>query len=742
MWQGGSRWGALLAVCLGLVACGQGRDGGGVAEIEERPLTLAVGARAEGYAGATVVAGEAVRVEDGGVLLAVRPGEATVRTEATAGAVRWRVQVPEPDTLTLALEPAGDVLRVGERRTVRLWAVTGEVRHDVGPWARWSVAGAAGWDAATRTVQPTAEGEVTIQAEWLGRRPLELTVAVQPADPVVGYRLDAAWDAPWPAGITRTAVLRAVRESGGEAPLPDDFDGARLATRGPLSMAWQAPEVSLTPTGEGTGCLTLDGQDLACWSFAAPVPVALEAALVGPAAPAVGETLTLRAQRTDSLGERRDASGEVQWVFDPAFLAATGEAGVLRVLAAGATTVVARQGDLESAPLALELHPPRLRALRLSGAPAVILPGERVALTVIGDYTDGERPIADPAWEIEDESVLAVAADGLRALAAGVTRVWARKDGVRSDSLELRVAGTVALDPVELDLTAGETGVISAHVGPVDVSGRVLWQSEDPEVAAVDQGRVLALTPGTVAVTTDPPASQPAQVAVRPRPVLNGLGTHLLTAADFARDPNGKLVAALRLDGLAAGGLYTVRVDALPLGTQMILYPDPDDGRLCTNAGPAGPLGCSLRTNAGGALVVLLVVSDPSFDPSGRSLAVRDGGFEDEGDPVSPVSLTLGAPRVGTVTSGGISHYRIALDGAGRYRLTVDNVEGGPAPLGLGGQSGCSATLLTAGDVFTCDFQPDQTGPTRVDLVIGDGITPAPEGGTRYRLLIEPRGTP
>ncbi len=743
MWQGGSRLGALLVLCVGLVACGQGRDGGSTAALEERALTLPVGARAEGYDGATVVAGEAVQVESGGALLALRPGEALVRVEAADPPLRWRVQVPEPDAVTLALASPEAPLRVGERRAVHLWAVTGEARHDVGPWATWMVQGPADWDEATRTVQPDAEGEVTLQAQWLGES-WSLTVSVQPADPVVGYRLASSPNEPWPAGIPRQATLAAVRESGAEAPLPADFDPARLGTSGPLTLSWQAPAtVHLTPTDAGRGCLTLDGADLACWTFDPPVLQSIEVAVDGPAEPAVGETLTLRARGTDSLGAALDLTGTVAWRFDPAFLAATGENGVFRVLAAGTTTVGARQDGLESAPLALRLQPARLLALRLSGAPPAILPGEQVPLAVTGDYTDGEHPVLDPEWLVEDGNVLTVEAGGLRALAAGTTRVWARKDGVQSDPIELTVAGAVDLTPTELALTAGETGMIAARVGPVDVSERVGWASENDEVAEVDRGQVLALTPGTVAVTTTPPATQAAQVTVQPRPALSGLGIHLLAADDFARDRNGNRVAALRLDGLAPGALHTVRVDDLPAGSQMIVYPEPEDGTLCTNGGvPDGPLGCSQRTNAGGALVAILVVTDPGFDPAGRSLAVRSGGFEDEGAPDNPLPLQLGTPHLGTVTSLSLSYYRIALDGNARYRLIVDNVEAGPAPLVLAGQTGCSATSLQAGGVFTCEFQPDQTGPTEVELTVGDGVTPAPEGGTRYRLLIEPLNTP
>ncbi len=742
MWQGGSRLGALLILCVGLVACGQGRDGGGATDLEERALTLPVGARAEGYDGATVVAGEAVRVEAGGALLALQPGEALVRVESSNPPRRWRVQVPEPDAVELALASPESPLRVGERRAVHLWAVTGEARHDVGLWAAWTVQGPAVWDEATRTLQPSAEGEVTLQAQWLGES-RTLTLPVQPADPVVGYRLASSPNEPWPAGIPRQTVLRAVRESGAEAPLPADFDPARLGTSGPLTLTWQAPEtVRLTPSAEGRGCLTLDGTDLACWTFDPPVLQAIEVAVDGPAEPAVGETLTLRARGTDSLGAARDLTGTVTWRFDPAVLAATGENGAFRVLTPGSTTVSARQDGLESAPLTLRLQPARLRALRLSGAPAVILPGERVPLTVTGDYTDGERPVPDPAWEVEDTAVLAVETDGLRALAAGTTRVWASKDGIQSEPLELTVAGAVALAPTALSLTAGETGAITARVGPVDVSERVTWASEDDEVAEVDRGQVLALTPGTVAVTTTPAATQAAQVTVQPRPALSGLGTHPLTVSDFARDRYGKSIAALRLDGLAPGALYTVRVDDLPAGSQLIAYPEPEDGTVCTNGGPAGPLGCSLRTNAGGALVAILVVSDPGFDPAGRSLAVHSGGFEDEGAPESPLPLQLGVPHVGTVTSLSSSYYRIALDGNARYRLTVDNIEAGPAPLSLAGQTGCPATSLQAGSVFTCEFQPAQTGPTQVDLTVGDGFTPAPEGGARYRLLIEPLAAP
>ena len=62
-------------------------------------------------------------------------------------------------------------------------------------------------------------------------------------------------------------------------------------------------------------------------------------------------------------------------------------------------------------------------------------------------------------------------------------------------------AESISLDPEELSLTTGESALLSVSFNPAGASNQgVLWTSTDPEVAAVTDGRVEAVSEGTATV--------------------------------------------------------------------------------------------------------------------------------------------------------------------------------------------------------------------------------------------------
>jgi len=61
----------------------------------------------------------------------------------------------------------------------------------------------------------------------------------------------------------------------------------------------------------------------------------------------------------------------------------------------------------------------------------------------------------------------------------------------------------VSLNVDELELEVGDTERLTATIAPADASNKnVTWESDDPDLATVDQsGNVLAIAAGTAIVT-------------------------------------------------------------------------------------------------------------------------------------------------------------------------------------------------------------------------------------------------
>ncbi len=720
-----------------LTGCGGGADE--AAEAPSRTLQLPLGAEATLAAPVRLLSGEAVVPLGEGRARAVGPGVA--RLETADGVVE--IRVPEPDRLDLHLEPAVSTQPVGGRWRVTLTAVTGTAAHAVDDLVAWEVTGPAlRREAAWVVAQAPGEGEVRARwGEWTVARTLSVVAA---DDPVVGYRLEALdAEGAWPAGEVRRFRLWQRHESGQEVLHPLD-DGA-LQARGPLQ--WEALEaglIQLRPTGTEESCLYHGTQALACWTFQPAPLVRLQLQRLDDGSAAVGEELRLGLQGEDALGVLHDLTDVARWTVEGRLLAVLG-GGRFRVLAAGETVVRASAEGLE-ATLSLALQPPRLLELVVSPPVEVLFPGDELVLTVTGRYSDGQqRAVSAPSWFSDAPQVVAVTETGLQAQGPGEARVWARWQGVDSAAVVVRVAEGVVIEPERLDLTAGEQGQLEAlavyggESQPVPAGARVDWRSSEETVAQVAGGTVTAVTPGEVTIDTLPSAQRPAQVRVRPRWVLQGPGRYLLRRDDFVTLADGRRVAALGMSGLTAGGRYTVRLGQLPAGHVLEVTTDPQLEGSCTNVSLGEAVGCSLETGTQQALVAIVVLYDPGFDPEGVALDLRDGGFYNEGV-VQPVVVPVGALHEGSVAATGISRYQVEASGTGRFRLQVTLLEGGPAQLRLGNVDACASAILdTAG--IDCSFHlADPDLPLRIEF--DNTLQRAPEGGTRFQFSVLPDGAP
>lgn len=187
---------------------------------------------------------------------------------------------------------------------------------------------------------------------------------------------------------------------------------------------------------------------------------------------------------------------------DPA-VAVVDEQGIIYGAAAGETTVtVTCPAFGYSAQVAVNVTEP-LGGLYMESA-LDLQPGQTGSLNTMlpgGDLSSVQYTVDDPA-------VVSVSADGtVTALSEGIATITATAAG---SSLTARcevVVGTpvqgVQVSRPDAVLDAGQTMVLGARVWP-DNGAEVAWYSSDPTVAEVSaDGKVTALTPGTVQIVAE-----------------------------------------------------------------------------------------------------------------------------------------------------------------------------------------------------------------------------------------------
>lgn len=187
---------------------------------------------------------------------------------------------------------------------------------------------------------------------------------------------------------------------------------------------------------------------------------------------------------------------------DPA-VAVVDEQGIIYGAAAGETTVtVTCPAFGYSARVAVNVTEP-LGGLYMESA-LDLQPGQTGSLNTMlpgGDLSSVQYTVDDPA-------VVSVSADGtVTALSEGIATITATAAGSSLTALCEVVVGTpvqgVQVSRPEAVLDAGQTMVLGARVWP-DNGAEVAWHSSDPTVAEVSaDGKVTALTPGTVQIVAE-----------------------------------------------------------------------------------------------------------------------------------------------------------------------------------------------------------------------------------------------
>ncbi|MCQ4111573.1 Ig-like domain-containing protein, partial [Aeromonas sp. JL9] len=226
----------------------------------------------------------------------------------------------------------------------------------------------------------------------------------------------------------------------------------------------------------------------------------------------VREPLSAVARFSD--GTALDISGSVSWVSDDAAVARM-LGNVVEGVSAGTTSVVAkyRNGPVVSNVVAVTVSSAELTRVVASPASLTLPKGVTQAVTVEAQYTDGSTfdVTRFASWSSSDAAV-AQAIDGLvTGNSEGAAQLTARFGGMTSNAVVVTVTAAIISDirviPVSVTMGVGQTLQLSAMAifsdgSEIDVSGSVIWYSDDDNVAAVGSGGLLtALASGATYVS-------------------------------------------------------------------------------------------------------------------------------------------------------------------------------------------------------------------------------------------------
>lgn len=232
------------------------------------------------------------------------------------------------------------------------------------------------------------------------------------------------------------------------------------------------------------------------------------------------------------------------------------ENGVVYGLKTGETevSVVARGLGL-TAKVIISVVPVLPAAIRLQAEKNALAPGEEIQLT----YAIDPQDVTDPdklelEWSSSDETVCKVSGAKVLAVGAGTAEVIALIKGTAiKGSFTIKVAPlpveSVSLNLQQLIVPVGKGSRLVPRILPeLATDRRLLWSSDDPLIATVIDGAVLAMKEGTTTIrvsTVDGGKKASCQVTVSPAQVER----ILLSVTNLS---------------LAAGQAYTVEAIVLP----------------------------------------------------------------------------------------------------------------------------------------------------------------------------------
>ena len=142
--------------------------------------------------------------------------------------------------------------------------------------------------------------------------------------------------------------------------------------------------------------------------------------------------------------------------------------------------------------------------ISLDKTSAILFEGETLVLTAtINPYNATNKNVV---WSSSNTSVATVVDGKVAALKTGTaTIIVTTEDGNKTATCDVTVNAkvtSVSLDKTEVELTEGDTHILTATINPDNATNKnVIWSSSNASVATVSNGKVTAVKAGTATIT-------------------------------------------------------------------------------------------------------------------------------------------------------------------------------------------------------------------------------------------------
>lgn len=215
-----------------------------------------------------------------------------------------------------------------------------------------------------------------------------------------------------------------------------------------------------------------------------------------------GENLTLTATITPDNATNKNVS----WKSSNTSVATVSN-GKVTALKAGTTTITVTTedgGKTATCNVTVNEKIYSVENISLDKTSAILFEGETLVLTAtINPYNATNKNVV---WSSSNTSVATVVDGKVAALKAGTTTITVTtEDGNKTATCDVMVNAkvtSVSLDKTEVELTEGDTHILTATINPDNATNKnVIWSSSNASVATVSNGKVTAVKAGTATIT-------------------------------------------------------------------------------------------------------------------------------------------------------------------------------------------------------------------------------------------------
>ncbi|NLS14428.1 hypothetical protein HGP28_16255 [Vibrio sp. SM6] len=714
-----------------------------VNDLQQSSTELIVGGSSQIYAVGTYASGairdltsivqwnssdEAVASVEQGIVTANGVGSTTIQG-ALDGIESSTIDITVvPVSLTeIRLDPSNpETLVRGTQNQVRAFGILSDGSSvDVSDKVQWISSEPNVVIVSLGTIQALQAGVSILKAQLAGIVSDELTVAVTDATASSLSVVNASSDNQF-----------AINDRGKFQALVNYSDGTTLDVTSQVAWSSSDPTVAvvldgvLFATSAGTTSIsaTFDGVSSNALSITISGATLSSLQLTSSAGNSVplGEQLTLSVEALYSDGTSAIVTDNVSWTVLPTSTLSIVN-GVVTPLMTGDATVTATLEGVTSNAQILSVTDATLESIQINatgGLYAVTLPQQfTVLFSAQGNYSDGS--VVDITsrvrWMTDNDDVLLLnnAAVGIN---QGVANITATLDGTNSNSVPVTV-----IEPTIVNLQIDNTGE-SVPVGAslslsaygryldnsqVNLTNSVEWQSSDPSVAIVDNGKVTALTQGDTTITAKT-GNLTSQVAIT---VTDATLTQIqIATSDTA------LVSALPIGvgvTLTATGYYS---DGQSQDlTSQVSWSSSDTSVLSVVSGQvvAVALGSGeIGANFAGVSATPLTVTTVTEQLLSLQI-VREDGATQSSAIASGTNVTLYA--VGVYSNGAI----LDLTSQVSWRSSAVNIASVLSGVVTGLSVGSAAITASFDSVTSADFAIEVQSPTLTQIQISapDGLT-------------------